>query len=403
MKRIIFLGFILLALCSCETKVDQQISSQKVQKYQGYFISEETKIPFRMIWEQGDSLNQFTFVNAEQNDTNNVFEVKNDTNWIHFPIYNKSMSLEGKWGDTLNGALFVYDKDANVYQYWEAFPVDDFPLNNTPSNVFKEDWVIAFQGDHEVKGILELTLENDVLTASIRKETGDMRFFQGVANGNSFNISTFDGGFMYYLEGTLDGDTIKGQFYSGNAYTSPFVAYKDTSFKLRKAEYIANFEGEEALSFNVYSPDFDTISSSSFLTKGKIQIIQISGSWCANCIDETVYLNELRSKYTQDELGIQGVFFERFKDSSKAHRGLDEMTKTLNLNYPLYLGAKLGINPEDVFIGLKNFSSYPTALVLNKEGKVVYVHTGFSGPGTGKHYLEFKKEFETMLDELIKN
>jgi len=30
------------------------------------------------------------------------------------------------------------------------------------------------------------------------------------------------------------------------------------------------------------------------------------------------------------------------------------------------------------------------------------VHTGFSGPGTGEHFEEFKREFYALMDELVK-
>ena len=51
---------------------------------------------------------------------------------------------------------------------------------------------------------------------------------------------------------------------------------------------------------------------------------------------------------------------------------------------------------------LNNILSYPTTIFIDKKGKVRKIHTGFNGPATGEKYTEFKKEFETFVDELLK-
>ena len=50
---------------------------------------------------------------------------------------------------------------------------------------------------------------------------------------------------------------------------------------------------------------------------------------------------------------------------------------------------------------LKSFIGFPTLIIIDKKGKVRKIHTGFSGPGTGIHYAEFKKEFEETIDNLL--
>jgi len=50
---------------------------------------------------------------------------------------------------------------------------------------------------------------------------------------------------------------------------------------------------------------------------------------------------------------------------------------------------------------LKSFMGFPTLIIIDKKGKVRKIHTGFSGPGTGIHYEDFKKEFEKTIDDLL--
>ncbi|MNI92596.1 hypothetical protein D3C87_1023220 [compost metagenome] len=51
---------------------------------------------------------------------------------------------------------------------------------------------------------------------------------------------------------------------------------------------------------------------------------------------------------------------------------------------------------------LDSFLSFPTTIIIDKQGNVAQIHTGFNGPATGKFYDEFKKEFNTEIDALLK-
>jgi hypothetical protein len=50
---------------------------------------------------------------------------------------------------------------------------------------------------------------------------------------------------------------------------------------------------------------------------------------------------------------------------------------------------------------IDNFSSYPTTIFIDKQGKVRKIHTGFSGPATGLFYREFQEEFNALVDSLL--
>jgi len=50
---------------------------------------------------------------------------------------------------------------------------------------------------------------------------------------------------------------------------------------------------------------------------------------------------------------------------------------------------------------LNGIASFPTTIFIDKKGNVRKVHSGFSGPATGKFYEEFKTEFNALIDELV--
>jgi len=47
--------------------------------------------------------------------------------------------------------------------------------------------------------------------------------------------------------------------------------------------------------------------------------------------------------------------------------------------------------------------SFPTAIIIGKDGEVKRIHTGFNGPGTGTYYTEYIKETETFIQSLLQN
>jgi len=45
--------------------------------------------------------------------------------------------------------------------------------------------------------------------------------------------------------------------------------------------------------------------------------------------------------------------------------------------------------------------SYPTTIFLNKDKSIHSIHTGFSGPATGKAFLDFNKKFKKTISEIL--
>ncbi len=50
---------------------------------------------------------------------------------------------------------------------------------------------------------------------------------------------------------------------------------------------------------------------------------------------------------------------------------------------------------------LDKVKSYPTTIFLDRNHHVVYIHTGFSGPGTGDHYQKLISELENEIIGLL--
>ena len=127
------------------------------------------------------------------------------------------------------------------------------------------------------------------------------------------------------------------------------------------------------------------------------------GSWCPNCMDETSYLVNYYKKYHPKGVEIIGLAYERTTDLAKSKPTVQQLKNRFNIPYPLLI---TGHTPDlrdaqKSLPELGGFLGFPTTIIIDKKGDVRKIHTGFSGPGTGKYYTEFTEEFEKLTDNLL--
>ncbi|HUP14027.1 MAG TPA: hypothetical protein VM187_17525, partial [Niastella sp.] len=67
-------------------------------------------------------------------------------------------------------------------------------------------------------------------------------------------------------------------------------------------------------------------------------------------------------------------------------------------------GVRVGdtLRTEKTLPEITKIKMFPTTLFIGRDGKLKKTHTGFNGPATGMHYEAFKKEFNTIVDELLR-
>ncbi len=161
-------------------------------------------------------------------------------------------------------------------------------------------------------------------------------------------------------------------------------------------------DGYDAISFTFKNADGKSISLSDEKYKNKVVLIQIMGSWCPNCIDETNYLVPFYNAHKYQGLEGIGLCYERSENVDVSAKNVLNLKNRLNIPYQLLIAGtnKKGEVNKSLPM-LNNFLAFPTLIVVDKKGKVRKIHTGYSGPATGKHYIEFKSEFEEFIKKLM--
>ena len=232
---------------------------------------------------------------------------------------------------------------------------------------------------------------------SILTETGDYRYLAGNRYGNELFLSTFDGVHAYtFFINIKENGRITGRHFSGASYSEPFIGSSDSVSELRNPYRITI--GEENSKIDIKLPEYETGEIMHLVTgRGNVTLIQVMGSWCPNCLDESAFFKELTS---YNDLDIYALAFEKSSDRHESISAIKKVVDYLDLNYPILFAGKAQSGAVEDILPIKNFISYPTYLLYNKEGRLIEIHAGFSGPAT-QGYKDFTEKLHSKIQDLL--
>jgi len=295
-----------------------------------------------------------------------------------------------------------------------------FPATNRNSRAeFGGNWRATFRDEtgssYPAVGVFKQ--KDGAVTGTFLTTTGDYRYLNGDVNGQELRLSTFDGGHAFLFkakngpQGKIDitkeyfANTLFGDYYSGKSGHETWTAVPDPTAKLPDADTLTYLKkGESRLDFKFPSVlEGGSISPTDPKYRGKVVVLQILGSWCPNCMDETNFLAPWYEKNKQRGVEIIGLGYERSGDYQAASARLRVMRERFHIGYDL---AVAGVSNKDSVAKslpqLAKFLAFPTTIFLDKKGNVRKIHTGFAGPGTGQYYAEETAGFEREVNKLLK-
>ena len=275
------------------------------------------------------------------------------------------------------------------------------PINTNVSGKWQA-YFLRDNGD-STKAIGVFEQKGNTLIGTFLTPTGDYRYLEGVAEGNGFKLSAFDGEHLYIFKAELQADgTLKGDFFSGKSSARKWVAVRNNNASLPDAEKITFLkEGYEKIDFSFPDISGNKISLSDEKFKGKIVVIQILGSWCPNCMDETAFLSNYYKKNKKKDIAIIGLAFERSPQFEEAKKRVEKLIKRFDIQYDVVV-AGTDSNASAALPMLNKVAAFPTTIFIDRKGKVRKIHTGFAGPGTGAYYEELTDEFKSFVDKLLR-
>lgn len=406
MKKLLFLGILFLVFVSCSQEASKTMKqNQELRPENGdwkvSFISQKHDIPTRMSIEN----NQLTFFNAEES-VELFIEYAADSFYVDIPNFDSH--LEGiVQSDKQMKGVFIKDYASDYAIPFIAFRTDSsvFEISDPKGLRLKDKYAVNIINGSRVTSAIGLFKQKaNNVTAGIATETGDYRYLQGVIDGNKLKLSRFDGSSLQLFTADIKGDSlINGVFISGKGGNYTWNAVYSNAVILRDPEALTSIkDGNSEIDFTLVNLNNEPISLTDQKFKDKVKIIQITGTWCPNCLDETRYFNKLYSMYKDKGFEIIAVAFENGNDTLAVLEKLKRYKKNNAIEYTLLYGGKNSSkNAEIVFPILDKVMSFPTAIYLDRNNNIEKIYTGFYGPGTGQYYVDYTRETENYISTLL--
>ena len=331
-----------------------------------------------------------------------VFE--DDSMKIFMPPYDAVIIAKIE-GESLNGR---YLKEESGKEAKFNARINDKPkfISNKKANFSLDGkYKTVFRPENPYPGLGLFTQNGNNVSGTFRKNTGDTRFLSGITFGDSILLSTFDGAHPYLIKAEKKGDTIFGNLHYYSNSITEFWMIKDDDYDLADSKSLTKLkDGFQSINFNFKDINGEFISLNDEQFKNKVVVVQILGTWCPNCLDETQFFLSYLKENPDENLAFIGLSVEAAKTEERAMKRISNMIDKFDIPYPILL-AQYGSTDKETFLKkipmLENIISYPTTIIIGKDGKVNSIHTGFNGPATGQAFIDYKKDFKSEIKGLL--
>jgi peroxiredoxin len=354
-----------------------------------------------------DNAPQLFFRNADELFEGGRIRQTADSLFIPLNQFDNELAFQIKDG-ALNGVLRRQDGTGHPLPI-SATPATTwrFPDNGTPpAKDISGTYAITFANPNgkEERSVGIFRQKGSRLTATFLRITGDSRYLEGTVEADSFRLSSFIGSGPSLYVGAIHPDgSISGQSI-GTRGGTPFTGAPDPGATLPDAYTLTSLkEGYTSLDFSFPDLDSKLVSLKDGKYRNKVVIVTIGGTWCPNCIDETAFLAPWYLANRSRGVEVISIQYERQTDSAFVRKALTRMRQRYDIHYDQLIG---GIADKQAVAAslpaLNTFLAFPTTIFIDRQGRVARIHTGFSGPATGKYYNDFIREFNGEIDSLLK-
>ena len=389
-------------------------NSQKFvpENYTGKWKAEITMpgglLPFDfVINKKGKVLSSFLLNGQEKVNIKDV-KFEDDSLTLFLPAYNTKLRLKKDVKlEKLSGTLTLI-KSGGIQQvmHVNAVKLKESQNRYKPSFNISGRWDVNFVDDEGNKTISvgEFTQNGSKVTGTFLITTGDYRYLNGFVNGNDLQLSTFDGAHVFLFKAKLkNDDKLYGDFWSGTQWHESWVGVRNEKATLPDEDSLTFLKkGYDKISFSLEDINGNKVSLSDEKYKGKVVLVNLAGSWCPNCNDEARFLSEYYKQNKNKGLAIIALMFENYKDKNRNIKQIKRFRDKFDIKYDLlYAGINDKNGAEKLLPMLNTVLAFPTTIYIDRKGKVRKITTGFSGPGTGKHYLNFQEKFDLFVNHLL--
>lgn len=362
----------------------------------------------KAVTEQGKTVLYLT--NADELMRIPDVRIQADSIFINMPVFESAFKAKIVTGDSINGVWERASVSKQIVMPFTATtknPQRFKPVFGEPTQNVNGKWAIRFASKQDT-GLVSIgnfkQTENKV-TGSVLSSTGDNRYLEGIVSGDSLWLSGFDGIHALLYTAKINGTNLAGKLYSGAKATASFTATLDSNVTLQNSAAMYIKDGKDGmLDFTFKDLNGHKVSIKDERFKNKVVIIDIMGSWCPNCMDETAFLSDYYKKNKDRGIEVISLAYELTTDFQRSKNSLLKFKDRFNVTYPILItGVSVAdtLKTEKTLPQLTEIKMFPTTIILDKTGKVSKIDTGFQGPATGEYYTKYVEEFTDYINKLV--
>lgn len=398
-------GLLLTVSCKPEPK------ELKAGMWRGILTISNQELPFLMrVTKQENGKTVAYLLNGGEKILLDEITVTGDSVKIPLHIFDADLKAHiNDQQDGLKGKWVRYNLEEPFEVSFDAMLGKNYRFSEKPKAAtynYSGKWEVLFKNDDgtEEKAIGVFEQNGNKLKGTFLSATGDYRYLDGEVSDDQLRLSTFDGSHAYLFKAQPDGENkIKGDFWSGKSSYATWAGTRNENAVLPAADTLTYLKkGYDKISFTFPDLTGKKVSLTDAKYQNKVIVVQLLGSWCPNCMDETKFLAPYYEKNKNRGLEVIGLAYEQSPEFDKAQVRVEKMRDRLQVSYDLLIaGTRDKESAAKTLPMLNQLLAFPTTIFIDKKGNVRKIHTGFSGPGTGKYYAEFVKDFNQTIDKLL--
>ncbi len=351
-------------------------------------------------------------INADEKIPVTTVKIVGDSMFFSTPAFESSFRVKLQTNGDLVGT-YIKGTSGNT-QYWHMYA---YKMKNRFDNVNGESkynisgkWDVSITRANGTvrKALATFEQKENTLTGSFLTPAADYRYLDGIVKGDSLFLSGFDGDNIHLLEAQIinENKISGGVFYNGYTSKETWTAEKNNAIALPEISDPTRLrEGFKKLDFVFRDLKGNVVSINDEKYKNKVVVIQLMGSWCANCLDETRFLSNYYNNDRPKDVEIIALAYELTTDRDRSIKSVAKFQKLFDVKYPMLItGVAAGDDKktEKTLPQLTTIKSFPTTIFIDKQGNVSEIHTEFYGPGSGEYYIESKNKFYETIKRLLK-
>jgi thiol-disulfide isomerase/thioredoxin len=257
----------------------------------------------------------------------------------------------------------------------------------------------------DVSWRLHLTQSESDVSGAILRTSGDTGTLTGTWRDGQLTMSHFAGERPLLFEAQLNRDGTMNirldRRFTYRAARSTQLAGTGIPRPPDLSQVTSVKDPRAPMHFGGVDLDGKPVSDADSRFRGKVVVLTIGGTWCANCHDEAPFLSSLYNEFHARGLEVAGLFFENDADLTVVRPRIVAFAKRYDVGYPIIFagttaqaGAKLA--------QLRNFNDiYPTTIILARDGLVRSVRAGFASEATGAEHERLTRAERALVTRLL--